>query len=208
MKLFERAVTQAYPQFVTTRIKEPVLPGGVVLEWAASDKTKVWLAFGGFKDSAIEFGLYGAWTKEGHKYSEIEHDDEQDARKSSGVVDLRDREVLSGSSKGPFVALSVEPPSIDLQEEVLGKYLSSPEYQRHLDKIEASELRRKNPDSRAKLHELYTSSERATLRLWSHLLDRCPEADSSLEHAVQPVVAKALDLLDGYGMGFLTSRTE
>lgn len=206
VELFTAELLRHFPEFKKTTERSKLLPGGVVFARVLPGAGSVWLTFGGFRDSALEFGLFGAWSGTSRKFAEVEAIFDGGECRDSGVVDLRDEPAVTRELSARFVSLATRPPSEGLRQDSLRRYLSSQEFDAHLDKVERVERSSKKPSSRAALLELYATRERALLELWAHVLDRNPAAIVEMRLSVQSLVGAAIDLLHRYGIQYLLTK--
>lgn len=200
---------EAEAGWARAKAKEPLLGGAPVFERRIDRERAVWVVFGGFKDKASLFGLFGGWATSALRYGQLEVVDEPPGAAgwpASGLVDLRDLELIHGQRGAGFVALELPPPPDALRREVLGAYVASPAYALWLDKAVAFEARRKQPPTREQIDAETRRAEAAFMAQWSHVIERQPSSVDAAATAIATVVDQALAHLRGHGWPFLQAR--
>lgn len=176
-------------------VKQQDVKGGVVFERRVDRMRAAWIVFGGSSEHDRSLSLYGAWTIEGARYSDLP------------LVWLGDRPIPVGGrfdallskqfSASPTVFdggrkfVEIERPGISLQERALEGYFASPKFQDYIEKVLAAESHRKNPPSRSQVESDERQAERLFMEQWQHMVTRIEVTQDLIE----PHARAALDAI-------------
>lgn len=207
--LFAERLKAVYPEYKHKKSLRGPLPGAANFEFKVDRSRTAWICFSGFKDA--EFTVFSAWSNLGKELKSLPEWEQYGnpnafqvpPAPADGYVDLRDRWRFEDSSAGgAWYALDIGSPPRDFALKIFESYVATPAWEEHVQRHYrgAQRIYTKNMPSMEEVRSNCLVAERAYCKsLWSHLAERHLFSDDELLALLEPVVQRALDLVQRHG---------